>query len=61
MPALNCPDELRELARLYSELHGTKALEEARVYALVARSIGDSEEYSLWMGVAGILESEPAA
>ena len=61
MSVLNCPDRLLELGRIYSELYGTKALEEARAYALVARSIGNSEESDLWMGVAGVLESGPAA
>lgn len=61
MSVLNCSDKLVELARLYSELYGAKALERATDYALVARSVGDREESHLWMGVAGILESGRAA
>ena len=56
-----CSDKLVELARLYSKLYGAKALERAKDYALVARSVGDGEESHLWMGVAGVLESGPAA
>ena len=48
-----------DFAKIYAELHGQKAHEEALNYALVVHSIGDRQEYDFWVSVAEALHAEP--
>ncbi len=42
-------------ARIYNELYGDGAHQEAVRYALVARSMGDNDEHVFWLQVADLL------
>ncbi len=42
-------------ARIYNELYGDGAHQEAVRYALVARSLGDKGEHEFWLQVADLL------
>ena len=49
-----------DFAKIYAEIHGQKAHEEALSYALVVHSMGDRQEYDFWLSVAEALHAEPA-
>ena len=48
-----------DFARVYAEIHGQKAHEEALNYALVVHSMGDRQEYDFWVSVAEALHADP--
>ena len=50
--------QVGDFAKIYSDLHGQRAHEEALSYALVARSMGDRQEYDFWLSVAEELYQE---
>lgn len=51
--------QVDDFARVYAEIHGQNAHEEALNYALVVHSIGDRQEYDFWVSVAEALHAEP--
>ena len=48
-----------DFAKVYEEIHGQKAHEEALSYALVVHSMGDRQEYDFWLSVAEALHADP--
>ena len=44
-------------ARIYRELYGAGAHQEAVRYALVARSMGDTDGHTIWLQVADLLQA----
>lgn len=51
--------QVGDFAKVYAEIHGHKAHEEALSYALVAHSMGDRQEYDFWLSVAEELHADP--